>query len=211
MSDGTPFGTKQSFQPGKTSATKSIGSMVQSLGNRAIQAVRGDRAMQKQWEFAASLHAHNEGISHHYAMERMQADHEMQTTRMKEGGRIDRAKIRTSASEGRKSVEHAAGVAQSMPGHNVSMKAGSDGGFEFSSQKAPASRTPRKAPAAKKPAPKAAPPATPASTEEPPSAAKPPNTRGEARQMSDSNGSKKASSQGVTTPRKTRTPKPPVE
>lgn len=198
MSDGQVFGTGQSFHPGKTSAIKSIGGMVGSLGKRALDTVRGDRAAQKQWEFAASLHAHNANIDHHYTMQQMQAGHEMEMTRMKEGGRIQRMNVSHAGRVGQQNVAHAAGVAQSMPGHNVSMEASPEGGFKFTSQKAPASR------AAKSKA-QAAPAAQPAaqSTEETPSPTKPVTTRTAARAQSQGTSKVKTATPSVAKPRKT--------
>lgn len=190
MSDGQPFGTRQSMSLGKKSAIGLGGAALASGGKKLRDYVSGQRNLQKQWEFATSVHAHNEGISHHYQMERMQADHSMQMERMGAGhehtmaqigkqGSVDRQNVSHTGKVGRQNLEHAAGVAQSMPEHNVSMSTGSSGEVNFSANK----------------------PAPPA-PEESASPAKPPTTRTSARGMSGSRGASRQT--GVTTPRKAR-------
>lgn len=201
MSDGSPFGTQQHFHPGKTSATKGIGSMVSSASNKLLETVRGDRALRKQYEFAAALHAHNEGISHHYAMERQQAGHEQALGQIREQGYTDRLGTINSGQVGRQNIEHAAKVASGMKDRNVSMETGAAGEVKFSSVKAPATRAAQPAkPAASKPA--AAKPSAPKSTEETPSVAKPPTTRTSARAQSQSASAVKPTTPSVTKPRK---------
>jgi hypothetical protein len=210
MSDTQPFGTRQSTQPGKKSAIGLAGSALASGGNKLLEAVRGDQNMRKHWEFLSSLHAHNEGISHHYQMERMQADHTMQMERMGAAhghtmeqigkqGSVDRLNVTHTGKVGRQNLEHAAGVAESMPKHNVSMSTGSSGEVSFSSQKV------------QKPKKQAEESGSPAeesgSSEETPSPAKPPTTRTNARGMSGAK-NKASRTPGVTTPKKAQKSKP---
>jgi hypothetical protein len=201
MSDGAPFGTQQHFQPGKTSVTKGIGSMVSSASNKLLGAVRGDRALRKQYEFAAALHAHNEGISHHYAMERQQAGHEQALGQIREQGYMDRLGTINAGQVGRQNIEHAANVASGMKDRNVSMETGAAGEVKFSSVKAPTSRTAQPAKTTANKATAAKPPAT-SSTEETPSVAKPPTTRTNARAQSQSKSAAKPTTPSVTKPRK---------
>jgi len=204
MSDTQPFGTRQSMQPGKKSAIGLAGSALASGGNKLLEAVRGDRNMRKQWEFATSLHAHNEGISHHYQMERMQADHTMQMERMGAAhghtmeqigkqGSVDRQNVTHTGKVGRQNLEHAAGVAESMPKHNVSMSTGSSGEVSFSSQKV---QKPKKQAEES------------GSSEETPSPAKPVTTRIAARGMS---GSKPELTKMVSSARKKSPAAPKAE
>jgi len=210
MSDGAPFGTRQSFQPGKGGAIKLAGSAVGSAGKKLINKVRGDRNLQKQWEFATSVHAHNEGISHHYAMERMSAGHEQTLGQIREQGYMDRLKTIGSGQVARQNLDHAAGVASSMKDRNISMEADHEGGVKFSASKVAPAKKPAAAkpatPAATKPAAPAAEPAEAAPATEAP---KPQNVRNNARGMAASNASKTpaAKAAGVTTPKKTAPPK----
>jgi len=160
MSDTQPFGTRQSMQPGKKSAIGLAGSALASGGNKLLEAVRGDRNMRKQWEFATSLHAHNEGISHHYQMERMATAHGHTMEQIGKQGSVDRQNVTHTGKVGRQNLEHAAGVAQGMPEHNVSMSTGSSGEVSFSASKP-----------------------TPPAPEASASPAKPPTTRTSARGM----------------------------
>jgi hypothetical protein len=201
MSDGTPFGTQQHFHPGKTSATKAIGSMVGSLGNRAFGILKKDAKQRKKQEFAESLIAHNAGINHHYAMEQMQAAHGHTMEQIREQGYMDRLKTINSGQVGRQNISHAANVASGMKDRNVSMESGAAGEVKFSSVKAPAARAAQPAkPAASKTT--MAKPSAPASTEDTPSVAKPPTTRTSARAQSQSKSAVKPTTPSVTKPRK---------
>jgi hypothetical protein len=205
MSDGQPFGTRQSMSLGKKSAIGLAGAAAASGGKKLLDRVSGQRNLQKQWEFATSVHAHNENISHHYQMERMQADHSMQMERMGVGhehtmeqmktqGSIDKAKVTHTGKVGRQNLEHAAGVASSMPKHNVSMSTGSSGEVSFSAQKVQKAKRGKQTEGGEEAPSGEAPSASPA---------KPPTTRTSARGMS---GAKSQASRtpGVTSPRKAR-------
>lgn len=208
MSDGQPFGTRQSMSLGKKSAIGLAGAAMASGGKKIRDYVSGQRNLQKQWEFATSLHAHNEGISHHYQMERMQADHSMQMERMGAGhehtmeqmktqSSLDKSKITHTGKVGRQNLEHAAGVAESMPKHNVSMSTGAGGEVSFSAQKVQKPKKDKSAEGAEE-APAAEAPSS--------SPAKPPTTRTSARDMSGAK-SKTPRTPGVTSPRKARNTK----
>ena len=173
---------------------KLAGSAVGSVGKKLMDKVRGDRNLQKQWEFASSLHAHNEGISHHYAVERMNVGNEHALGQIREQGYMDRLGTINSGQVARQNLSHAAGVAADMPNRNVSMGADHQGGVTFSASKAPATKKPATA--------KPAAPAEPA-----PAAAT--NVRNNARGMASANTSKAAANKtpGVTTQRKVAPPK----
>jgi len=103
---------------GGGNAIGELGDKLSSFGKGMTSHGREIQRMQKAAEFAASLHAHNEGISHHYAMERMSSQAQL----------------------GRENLSHAAGIVKDLPDHHVSMESSGDGGFKFNAKKAPASR-----------------------------------------------------------------------
>jgi hypothetical protein len=133
MSDVQPSQSPSFYNFGKKSAMGMAGQGFSKIGSKIAKKLQEGKNLQKQWEFAASLHAHNEGISHHYAMERMGFQAQL----------------------GRENLSHAAGIVKDLPDRNLSMESSGDGGFRFDAKKAPVSR------AASKPAAKVSAPAAP--------------------------------------------------